>query len=110
MALSVVEQYELKDDHGETVVMGTRHNGNSGICCLKSDLRDFPKAISELSSGVARNQAIEEMAKLGLPDPRVDPMSLAPYPVDSKGFPITRPTEQKIDHYQVDIPMTKRLV
>lgn len=105
--LSIVEPYELPSENGR-VQMGTRHDGNTGIVCLESDLTNFPKAIAELQHGAARQKAVEIAGQRGLPNPACG-MPASPYPVDAQGLPVTRPTEQKIYRYHVDVPVTRRM-
>lgn len=90
-------------------VLEAKHDGTKGTVTLRSDNENFPLAIQELQNGATRNMAIEAAAKEGLPDPRCE-IAVQPYAVDPEGEPVTRPREQKIDHYRVDVPVTRRLV
>jgi len=88
----------------------TSHDGTKGQVCFESDIvNNFSNAITELSSGATRNEAIKVAAAKGLPDPRVE-LSISPYPIDVHGEPVVRPTEQQIHRYRVDVAVTRRLV
>lgn len=108
--LKTIEEFDIKDEKGQKIGEGgTRHDGTAGNVTFESDLTDWPKAIAELTHGAAKNEAVKAMAKLGLPDPRVQLVGMA-YPVDSDGNQITDPLKQQIHRYRIDIPMTRRLV
>lgn len=89
----------------------TRHDGVRGVVCLESDISgpDFSKAIAELQGLEAKNEAIKVAASKGLPDPRIE-MTSFPYAVDANGEMVTRPREQQVYRYRIDIPVTRRLV
>jgi hypothetical protein len=109
VGLQVVDAFQGTD--GE--LQGTVIKGQAGTVCLKSTMvkqAEFPRAIDELRSSAAKQEALVIAAQRGVADPRINGMSLAPYPVDAQGNSITNPLVQKTAEYRVDIPVTGRLV
>jgi hypothetical protein len=82
----------------------------AGHVTLQSDNPNGSLAIQELRSGEAKSAAITEAAKEGVPDPRVNGMTLAPYPITEDGQTVTDPVNQKVAAYRVDVPITAKLV
>lgn len=96
----------------KVIEQGTTHDGTKGIVCFESDVAgpNFSSAISELTSGSTRHEAIKVAGMKGLPDPRVEGLNNAAYPVDAEGKPVTNPLTQQVHRYRIDIPVTRRLV
>ena len=96
----------------KVVEEGTTHDGTKGVVCFESDVDgpNFSSAISELTNGATRNEAIKVAASKGLPDPRVEGLNNSAYPVDAEGKAVTNPMAQKVHRYRIDIPVTRRLV
>lgn len=86
-----------------------KNDGTSGVVILESDNSEYSKAIMELQGGGARELAIKEAAKNGIPDPRCNGLSFSAYPVDEKGNQLDDP-RATIGGYRIDVPVTSKIV
>lgn len=97
-----------------------------GVVVVRSDLPlkngSFGDAIAELDTMDARHRALGFANTNGIGDARINGNLSGAYPVNSEGIPLdfvrdevnqplplTHP-RMKVDHYRVDIPVTRRLV
>jgi hypothetical protein len=97
-----------------------------GIVVLRSDCPmkhgGFAEAHYELDSAEAKRIAVGFANSLGMGDARVNGMTTAIYPVTAAGvpleyvrgddgqpLPLTHP-KMKVDHYRVEVPVTRRLI
>lgn len=97
-----------------------------GIIVVRSDLPlkngSFNDAWAELDSAEARHRALGFANQMGVADARINGMASAPYAVNAEGLPLEQVRDEKgsalplthprmrIDHYRVDLPVTRRLV
>ena len=89
----------------------TYHDQTKGQITFEST-KAGADAIEELQSAEAKNKAIVEAAKMGLPDPRVDPTTQHPYGVTADGLPLAETPEglrTPVAKYRVGIHVIRRL-
>lgn len=96
MSLHIVDdQCVLNDTNGKVVIRSSSANG--------------AVAFPELSGAEARRMALMKAAQHGLASPGISGNPDI-YPVDVSGNEVVDVKTQKIDHFRVDIPVTRQLV
>lgn len=82
------------------------------VVLLESDIedsKDFHLAIRELQHPGTRNMAIQAATRMGVANARVGMMQ-HPFPVDVKGNTVTRPMEQQVHRYRIEVEVTSKAV
>jgi hypothetical protein len=99
---------------------------SSGVIVLRSDKpfkgNSFQDAIAELESTEAKQRAAGFAVTQGVADARLSPGGGGVYPCVKGGIPLDQVRDEhgqsipltdprcKIDHYRIDIPVTRRLL
>lgn len=89
-------------------VLGSKTQDGKTLIVIESDKsKEWSLAITELQGPDSRRMAIQHAtAHCGVSNARTE-LPSAPYAVDEHGNDVTRPTEQKIHRYRVDVPITQ---
>ena len=96
MALKVIEIKNI--DGKDTVIVESDLNGQKG--------QEWSLAIVELQSAAAREMAVKFANRDGGVSNARCEMPSGPYPVDAEGTTVSKPKEQTIHRYRVDIPIS----
>lgn len=101
MSLTVITEAEHADEPRSF------HNNTNGHIVLESDLPG-PEAIEELQGTKARELAIQEAARMGLPDPRING-SVETFAIDADKRTVKDYARQEATGFRGIVPVTRRL-